>query len=171
MRIAARRAPRSTAFAPFRITSPSFKSSATSKMVFPFCQTPFSRTTSPGNPLSSGKRPASVVERAGGSVIPRKKRRREKPSAPPCAARISSATYPLVVPATITRVPDFRTSRMMGWTAIALAISRLPAAGVMRKCFHRAIFHRRPLSGYPWIRSPSTRFCMQLDSEFSGSFD
>ena len=42
---------------------------------------------------------------------------------------------PLVVPAIITRVPDFKADLMEGWSTNARAISLLPAAGVIKNCF------------------------------------
>ena len=69
---------------PLKMRSPSSRPSATSKMVFPFCQTPFTITTSPGKSLSSGSLPASVVL-PGGRTMPRKNRFLEKPSSWPDA--------------------------------------------------------------------------------------
>ncbi len=126
---------RSRAFAPFNTMSPSFRPSTTSKIVFPFCHNPLTMTTSPGNLVSSGSRPVSVVGREGGSVIPRKNRFRAKSSTCLMHVRTSSATYPFVVPATITTVPDLRASNIAGCTANALPINRLPHAGVITNCF------------------------------------
>ena len=67
--------------------------------------------------------------------MPLKKYCLEKPSPWLIAFNASSATYPLVVPATMTTVLSFRASFMGGKNNNDLAISLLPAAGVSKNCF------------------------------------
>lgn len=122
------------AFAPFMITSPSFRVSAMSFIVFPFCHLPLVIITSPGNLLSSISRPSVESCRLGGSVSPLKKWFREKPVMSKFF-KSSSAIYPFVVPAMIANVLFFAAFITVGLTAKALPISRLPACEVIMNCF------------------------------------
>ena len=69
------------------------------------------------------------------SATIRQKRFLEKSPAMPHVLKISSTTNPFVVPAKITIVPVFTALEIAACAAIALAIRRLPAAGVMISCF------------------------------------
>jgi hypothetical protein len=116
-------------------------------MVLPFRHSPLVITTSPGNALSSLNRPSDVTSEPGGKVMPRKNRFREKPAEISSDFKISSATYPFVVPAMMTNVPFFKASDTAGCAAKALAIKRLPADGVTTNCFKGFT----PLRYYPII--------------------